>query len=415
MTASSSAAGRPRLTILTPPLQGRTFIIAGQSAVIGRHQECEVILDQPSISRQHARISEENGRFVIRDLDSRNGITVAGQSVQESLLQHGDMFTVGDVQFKFEVIGASGVAASPARSGPPAAVAAPRPMPAIPPGWQPVAQPSVPPDAAPEQGGSAKLNVKIIVAAAAGLLLAIAAGAFILSATGKDSRSAVQLPPILVKVGESRWLALGPLVRAALNRKDTPSIEIAGVTAIPDYVVSIDTKIAESGEIVVTGMGGGEADIRILTTRGNTIAIRALVRGRQENSVEELLYAPLDESERYARAHIMVEVGETIQKDNPYLAQQQFERALALLSQLTRRQDYQRAKKGLDDAKGRVDAKWAELLGNIRVALNTNDAQRAIQLLNEALKLIPDENDWRHQKAAKQLQSAILQQLELNK
>lgn len=410
MSAASIAPGRPRVVILAPPtLQGRSFVLTGPGAVIGRNPECEVIVDQPSVSRQHARISEENGRFVIRDLNSRNGISVGGQVVRESLLEHGDLFSVGDIQFRFEFPGSPQAAASPARVAP-----------AIPAGWR-AASPEALTEAegpAPAPGGAAKFDVKLLLAAAAGLVLAIVASALIFAAKGKTA-SVVQLPTILVRIGENRWLPLNPLVTTELRKKNPGirpvSVQIASFSAVPDRTVEInrapDPEGGESAELIITGIGGGDADVRIATASGNKILLRVLVRGRIEDSLDPLVYSAIPEDERRARAHFCIESARALQQDSPYLAQKQYERALALLTGVSVGADYISARNGVEAAKKVVDGKWAKLAGDIRLAGNNKDLLRQTQLLQEALKLIPDENDWRNQKVQATLQGILRTQM----
>ena len=49
--------------------------------VIGRHEECDIVLPSSSVSRQHARIFIDNGRCYVEDLGSANGVVVDGQRV----------------------------------------------------------------------------------------------------------------------------------------------------------------------------------------------------------------------------------------------------------------------------------------------------------------------------------------------
>ena len=44
--------------------------------VIGRHPDCEIQLDDASVSRYHAKITLDNGHFYVQDLNSRNGTTL---------------------------------------------------------------------------------------------------------------------------------------------------------------------------------------------------------------------------------------------------------------------------------------------------------------------------------------------------
>lgn len=62
-----------------------------QELVIGRDGECDIVLDNRLVSRMHARIYWQDGDFFIRDLDSKNGTHVNGQSIRhEKRLQNGD-------------------------------------------------------------------------------------------------------------------------------------------------------------------------------------------------------------------------------------------------------------------------------------------------------------------------------------
>src|ERR1700683_74390 len=55
----------------------------------------------PSVSRKHCLVSGQDGRFLVRDLDSRNGTLVNGTRVEEQWLQHGDEIAAGDSSFLF--------------------------------------------------------------------------------------------------------------------------------------------------------------------------------------------------------------------------------------------------------------------------------------------------------------------------
>ncbi len=75
------------------------------TAVLGRLPACDLTLDDPSVSRQHARISESGGSWQIMDLSSTNGVKVNGERVQERALVHGDRIELGTVRLAFSVEG----------------------------------------------------------------------------------------------------------------------------------------------------------------------------------------------------------------------------------------------------------------------------------------------------------------------
>jgi signal transduction histidine kinase len=54
-----------------------------KGSILGRGDNCDVILDGNGVSRQHARIYQDPfGRWIIEDLNSRNGVYVEGQPVR---------------------------------------------------------------------------------------------------------------------------------------------------------------------------------------------------------------------------------------------------------------------------------------------------------------------------------------------
>jgi serine phosphatase RsbU (regulator of sigma subunit) len=84
------------------PEPGRRFELEADRAVIGRHPECEIVLDVAAVSRQHAVLSRHEGRFFVEDLGSRNGTYVNGRRLSElTPLATGDRIVICDVTFEF--------------------------------------------------------------------------------------------------------------------------------------------------------------------------------------------------------------------------------------------------------------------------------------------------------------------------
>jgi DNA-binding NtrC family response regulator len=67
----------------------------GSSVVIGREPPAEVVVNDASVSRQHARIFRRQEEVWIEDLDSRNGTLVRGNKVQRHRLESGDQAEIG--------------------------------------------------------------------------------------------------------------------------------------------------------------------------------------------------------------------------------------------------------------------------------------------------------------------------------
>ena len=92
----------PRLVVLRGPGQGRAFDVTNEAG-IGRLPSNRVQLPGDKISRRHARIVQENGRYFICDLDSRNGVTVNGLMTERAELNSGDKIEIGNALLLFEL------------------------------------------------------------------------------------------------------------------------------------------------------------------------------------------------------------------------------------------------------------------------------------------------------------------------
>jgi len=67
----------------------------GGSLTIGRREDNDVVIDDPSVSGHHAKIDSLGDRFVLNDLKSKNGCFVNEQLVDSHWLNHGDVITIG--------------------------------------------------------------------------------------------------------------------------------------------------------------------------------------------------------------------------------------------------------------------------------------------------------------------------------
>jgi transcriptional regulator with GAF, ATPase, and Fis domain len=92
---------RPRLLVLSGPLKDSTIPLSDGEVTIGREASNGIAVVDPSVSRKHCLLSWHDGRFRVRDLDSRNGTLVNGEGVEETWLEHGDQIATGDSSFLF--------------------------------------------------------------------------------------------------------------------------------------------------------------------------------------------------------------------------------------------------------------------------------------------------------------------------
>ena len=85
-------------------MKDSTVALPDGEVTLGREPANAVPVVDPSVSRKHCLLRRaEDGRFQIKDLESRNGTVVNGLPVKEQWLRHGDEIAVGDSVFLFLV------------------------------------------------------------------------------------------------------------------------------------------------------------------------------------------------------------------------------------------------------------------------------------------------------------------------
>jgi transcriptional regulator with GAF, ATPase, and Fis domain len=92
---------RPRLLVLSGPLKDSTIPLSEGEVTIGREASNGIAVADPSVSRKHCLLDMQDGRYRVRDLNSRNGTLVNGSVIEEQWLQHGDEVVAGDSSFLF--------------------------------------------------------------------------------------------------------------------------------------------------------------------------------------------------------------------------------------------------------------------------------------------------------------------------
>jgi hypothetical protein len=93
-TSGSGIVGR--LTILNGSLAGRNLALGGSGIRIGREPAvCEILLDDPKVSRLHAEIVAVEGRVLLIDRNSSNGTFVNDRRIDRAWLADGDIIHFG--------------------------------------------------------------------------------------------------------------------------------------------------------------------------------------------------------------------------------------------------------------------------------------------------------------------------------
>ena len=91
------------LVRMNGPQQETHLEIPGPVCVLGRASSANIVLEEESVSKQHARLTHSDEGYRIEDLGSSNGTFVNGKRVHgEQEIQPGDLLRLGPVILKLE-------------------------------------------------------------------------------------------------------------------------------------------------------------------------------------------------------------------------------------------------------------------------------------------------------------------------
>ncbi|MBT8495926.1 MAG: sigma 54-interacting transcriptional regulator [Deltaproteobacteria bacterium] len=88
------------VTVLDGPDRGRHCQLEGPVVFIGSSPEVDLVLVDRKVSGQHLSIERRDGRFVLRDLDSKNGTVFQGSLIGELNVPLGAVITVGETRLQ---------------------------------------------------------------------------------------------------------------------------------------------------------------------------------------------------------------------------------------------------------------------------------------------------------------------------
>jgi hypothetical protein len=85
-------------------VSGRRLLLPPAGAEVGRSRDCDIVLEDSSISRRHAEVRPAGSSWTIEDLDSTNGVRVNGVAVHGlQRLRTGDRIEMGSTEIFFEM------------------------------------------------------------------------------------------------------------------------------------------------------------------------------------------------------------------------------------------------------------------------------------------------------------------------
>lgn len=167
--------GQYQLTMRSGPVPGTVYSLEGEQLTIGRDSSNDIAVNDAEVSRRHARLTFQGGKYVLEDMGSTNGTFVNGQRLTgPRVLKSGEVISLGEqIVFVYEAVesdpGATMVSARKA-----AAVARPAAPASPPPAPQPYAG-QVP--AGPSEVSAKKFNpLPIVIAVGAIALICVCVG-----------------------------------------------------------------------------------------------------------------------------------------------------------------------------------------------------------------------------------------------
>ncbi len=95
--APAARTSAPKAFLILP--DQHSFTLHGKMIQIGRKKENDLIIEHPSISRNHAQIRLIRGSYVLFDLGSTGGTRVNDQKIDKAVLKPGDVITLADYAF----------------------------------------------------------------------------------------------------------------------------------------------------------------------------------------------------------------------------------------------------------------------------------------------------------------------------
>jgi pSer/pThr/pTyr-binding forkhead associated (FHA) protein len=83
--------------------EGRRNMLSGERVMIGRSRECDIVVNDPNVSRRHIELRRGERGWAAVDLGSTNGMKINGRRVSHAELEPGDRITIGISDLTFEL------------------------------------------------------------------------------------------------------------------------------------------------------------------------------------------------------------------------------------------------------------------------------------------------------------------------
>ena len=192
-TVTAQGAFGASLTVRQGEQEGSVFTLSEQPAIIGREDTADITIGDPEMSRRHAKVVFQAGKYVIEDLGSTNGTILNGTKVTDPrTLASGDTIKIGQTVLEYQeqmLPTPAPVQQAPAPVAPSGAEIPPPPQPAAPVAPTAPAAPEAPPK---KKRGCWLWGCGCLALAVIGLILLVVIVAFLLPQMAPDATQNLQ-------------------------------------------------------------------------------------------------------------------------------------------------------------------------------------------------------------------------------
>jgi len=405
--------------------QPAELAMLSDTLLIGREQECELVLDDPGVSKRHAQIIRVENEYIIRDQGSVNGTYVGEHKITHHTLRDGDRIRIGKYELLFRAApdgtASSGELATitAAHEGGDAAGLARvvEPAPFTQPGW---IEEQIAAIGAREQAG--RRAVAWIMNSA--IIFGIALILIVLFAFGNSGSSASNLGMVTLEMGY-------PQVVYVPEKPEYTKIEVSPQGLLE---VSLDNGDATVAELRTTDSNFNIIKVVPSTPGDGTI----ILRGQRDYVINVTVIPRQKEEEPYAaeyaaaksndtpddvkqtKARLWLEEAKNVMHERPYTALEWADIADAYAgNELTDalKSDLVRILRIIDpnayadnkmtdtltlkdfhkEVKKEIDRQWQGLRLKYSQAVKQSDLNERATILKSMMALIPDKRDLRYQ------------------
>lgn len=101
-STSDDSDSKAVLRVVRGPQVGTIYKLDKESTTLGRNPQCSIFLNDMTVSRMHAQIDRIEGGFILKDVESFNGVWVNNQNIDSKTLKSGDFIQIGKFAFIFD-------------------------------------------------------------------------------------------------------------------------------------------------------------------------------------------------------------------------------------------------------------------------------------------------------------------------